>query len=1046
MSKFFIDRPIFASVISLIILLAGSICIFNLPIAQYPELTPPTVEVAAKYPGASAEVISDTVSAPLEQKINGVEDMIYMNSISSNNGDSVTRIFFKVGTDPDKAMINVNNRVQMAMSSIPEDVRRYGVTVDKKSSTILQMMVLYSTTSKYDSTYLGNYALVNMIDELKRIPGVGDAIVLGSNDYSICIWLLPDKMAKMKISPSQVAAAIRAQNSQRAAGKIGQEPSILKVDKSYTIIAHGRYSDPEQFKEIIIRTTPDGRVLRLKDIANVELGSQSYELTAMTKGNVAVPIMIALAPGANALSVASAVEKKVEELSRYYPEGIKSKITYETAGFVRNSIKEVVKTLFEAIFLVFLVIFIFLKDWRATLIPCLAVPVSIVGAFAGMMLLNFSINTLTLFGLVLAIGIVVDDAIVVIENVERIMRTDNLHVREATIKAMEEVTGPVVAIVLVLCSVFLPVSFMGGLVGVMYKQFAITITISVVISGLVALTLTPALCVVLLGDLHDVKSNVFLDKFENFFVSLTSKYVSIVEFCLNKKVISTVILFCMLSLTTILLKTTPKSMLPNEDQGVLFYCAMLDPATSLKRSSDVMNYLDNIVSNDKSVSDMMNIVGYNLLSSTQNNSSVSGFVKLKPWDERTTPDSSVGAIVKKVLASGFGVLDGLVLAFSPPPIVGMSMTGGFEGYIQRNGDTNSKELEKKVKEFVALASKRPELKNVTTTFSANTPQFKMVVNELKASYLGVPIDELYFTIQSTFGKSYINDFTKYGRSFKVMMQSRGDFRAYPEQINTIYVMSSSGNMVPLSEFVELIPTVGPDLVERFNCFSAAKILGEPAAGYTSGEAIAAVEEVCSEILGDSYSLAWTGSAYQEKEAGGSTSAILLLGLVVVFLILAAQYEKWSLPFSVIAAVPFAVFGAILAVYLRNFSNDLYFQIALLTLVGLSAKNAILIVEFAVILRKRGESLKDSALKAAKLRFRPIIMTSLAFILGCVPLAFSSGAGCASRHSIGTGIIGGMLGVTTIAPFFIPLFYVVITSFSERFFNKKLKEPNVERVD
>lgn len=1046
MSKFFIDRPIFASVISLIILLAGSICIFNLPIAQYPELTPPTVEVAAKYPGASAEVISDTVSAPLEQKINGVEDMIYMNSISSNNGDSVTRIFFKVGTDPDKAMINVNNRVQMAMSSIPEDVRRYGVTVDKKSSTILQMMVLYSTTNKYDATYLGNYALVNMIDEIKRIPGVGDAIVLGSNDYSICIWLLPDKMAKMKISPSQIAAAIKAQNSQRAAGKIGQEPSILKVDKSYTIIAHGRYSDPEQFKEIIIRTTPDGKVLRLKDVANVELGAQSYELNAMTKGDVAVPIMIALAPGANALSVASAVEKKVEELSKYYPEGIKSKITYETAGFVRNSIKEVVKTLFEAIFLVFLVIFLFLKDWRATLIPCLAVPVSIVGAFAGMMLLNFSINTLTLFGLVLAIGIVVDDAIVVIENVERIMRADNLHVREATIKAMEEVTGPVVAIVLVLCSVFLPVSFMGGLVGVMYKQFAITITISVVISGLVALTLTPALCVVLLGDLHDVKSNAFLDKFESFFTSLTAKYVSIVEFFLDKRSVAAIALIGMLSVTAILLKTTPKSMLPNEDQGVLFYCAMLDPATSLRRSNDVMNYLDKAISNDKSVSDILNIVGYNLLSSTQNNNSVSGFVKLKPWSERTTPDSNVGAVVRKVLGAGFGVLDGLVLAFSPPPIVGMSMTGGFEGYIQRNGDTNSKELEKKVKEFVALASKRPELKNVTTTFNANTPQFKMVVDELKASYLGVPIDELYFTIQSTFGKAYINDFTKYGRSFKVMMQSRGDFRAYPEQINTIYVKSSSGNMIPLSEFVELIPTVGPDLVERFNCFSAAKILGEPAAGYTSAEAIAAVEDVCSEILGDSYSLAWTGSAYQEKEASGSTSAILLLGLVVVFLILAAQYEKWSLPFSVIAAVPFAVFGAILAVYLRNFSNDLYFQIALLTLVGLSAKNAILIVEFAVLLRKKGNSLKDSALKAAKLRFRPIIMTSLAFILGCVPLAISSGAGCASRHSIGTGIIGGMLGVTAIAPFFIPLFYVVITSLSERLFNKKLKEPNVERLD
>lgn len=1033
MSRFFIDRPIFAAVISIIITLFGGIALINLPVTQYPDLTPPSVVVHAQYPGADAEVIAETVAAPLEQKINGVENMIYMTSVASNSGDSTTSVFFEVGTDPDKAMINVNNRVQMAVNSLPEEVRRYGVNVDKRSSAILQAMVIYSDTDKYDATYLGNYALVNIIDELKRIPGIGDASVLAGNDYAICVWIKPDKMAKLHVTAYEVAAAIKAQNSQRAAGKAGQNPLPFNIDRNYTIRGQGRYKDIEQFREIIIRANPDGTTLRLKDIADVELGAQSYDIVGSTKGCVGVPMMLFLSPGANALATVALVEQKMAELSKNFPEGIYTKVVHDTSGFVKNSIKEVVKTLFEAIFLVFIVIFVFLKDWRATLIPCLAVPVSIIGAFGGMMLFGFSINTLTLFGLVLAIGIVVDDAIVVIENVERITRSEGIPIRDATIKAMDEVTGPVIAIVLVLCSVFVPVAFMGGFTGVMYKQFAITIAVSVVISGFVALTLTPALCVILLDDLKHVKSFYILEKFDKWFSSLTEKYVSGVKFFLDKVGIAMTLIAAIFAITVVLFRATPGSLVPDEDQGVFLYAAIMDPASTLYRTDAVMKYVNNKLLDDPATLDSMVISGYDMLGGSVKSNSAISFVKLRDWKERIKPGMSSIDLVRKVFGIGAGIPDGMIVAFNPPPIVGLSTTGGFEGYIQDKTGSGSVLLSEKVKSFIAAATKRPEVASVTTTFTSATPQFNLKVDDQKAISMGVSLDDLYFTVQSTFGKAYINDFTKFGRSFKVLVQARGDYRVFPAQLNNMYVRSNSGKMVPLSSLVTLKPIVGPDTFERFNVFAAAKILGNPASGYTSGQAISALEEVAEDVLGQNYSLSWIGSAYQEKKASGSSFQVMLLGLIVVFLILAAQYERWSLPISVISAVPFAVFGAVIAVYLRKFSNDIYFQIALLTLIGLASKNAILIVEFAVLLRKeKGYSLLDAAVKAAKLRFRPIIMTSLAFVLGCVPLALSTGAGCASRHSIGTGIIGGMLGVTFIAPLFIPLFYVLISRISERF--------------
>ncbi len=1024
-SKFFINRPIFSTVVSLLILLAGIVSITMLPIEQYPDLTPPSVQVSAQYPGASPEVIADTVAAPIEQQVNGVEDMLYMNSTSSSNGDMNLMVYFEVGTDPDQAMINVNNRVQAATTTLPEDVRRYGVTVQKRSSAILQLITMFSPSGVYDTTYIGNYALVNVVDDLKRINGVGDAQVMSANDYSIRIWLKPDIMSQMGVSVTDVMAAVQAQNTQRAAGKIGQPPLLQKVDRMYSIIAPGRLQEPEEFEEIILRANPDGTSLRLKDVARVELGSQTYEFSGQYNNQPAVPIGVFLSPGANAVATAEAVKKRMEELAQNFPGGIEYKVAYDTTLFVNASIEEVIHTLIEAMILVFIVVYLFLHDWRATLIPCLAVPVSIVGAFAGMLLLGFSINTLTLFGLVLAIGIVVDDAIVVIENVERIMHDEHLPVKEATIKAMDEVTGPVIAIVLVLCSVFVPVAFMGGFTGVMYQQFAITIAVSVIISGLVALTLTPALCALLLKDMKPRTSGFFF-KFDQWFGKITDKYTGCAGFFLRRIPIALLTILLIWGSAFGLFKIVPTSLLPDEDQGMLMVATMLDPSTSLDTTQKVAKQLEKIILEQPSVQEELTFAGYDMLSSTMKSSSIASFISLIPWKERQTRELSSFGVVSAIGKLGAQITGALVMPFNPPPIMGMSTTGGLEGYIQNRSGEGSAALEAKVNEFIAAAQKRPELTGVSTTFSAATPQYKLEVDEIKAMSMNVSLAELYATIQGTFGTAYVNDFTKYSRSFRVMLQADGDYRARPEQLGDIYVRSNTGAMVPLSAFVTLTPILGPDMVERFNVFPAAKVMATPADGYSSGQAISAMEQVARETLGEEFTLSWTGTTYQETISGSSSTIALLLGILVVFLILSAQYERWGLPFAVILAVPFGIFGALLGTFMRGLSNDIYFQIALVALVGLAAKNAILIVEFAVLVREQGLSAYDSALQAVRLRFRPIIMTSLAFILGCVPLAVSSGAGAASRHAIGTAVVFGMLAATAIAPLFVPLFFYLIS--------------------
>lgn len=1027
-SKFFIERPVFASVLSIVIVLAGLMSIKGLPIAQYPDIIPPDVVVTTSYPGASAEVIAGTVAAPLEQQINGVPNMLYMRSTSSDSGQLTLTVTFEIGTDPDQATIDVNNRVQAALARLPEDVRRQGVTVSKRSSALLQVISMFSPTGQYDPIYVSNYTLLNVLDELKRTPGIGDATIFGAKDYSMRVWLRPDKMAQYGFVPDDISAAIREQNSQFAAGQLGQEPLREAQSFTYTVKTLGRFVEPRQFEEIVLRSNNDGSSLKLKDVARVELGSQDYSFVATYNGKPSVAIGIYLQPGANALAATAAVDKKMQEISERFPEGITYALPFDTTKFVEVSIDEVVMTLAEAVLLVVFVVYLFLQNARATLIPLLAIPVSLIGTFAGMYLLGFSINLLTLFGMVLAIGIVVDDAIVVLENVERIMTTEKLPPKQAAIKAMQEVTGPVIAIVLVLCAVFIPVGFMGGLTGQMYKQFAITIAVSVVISGIVALTLTPSLCALILKPTHGKPLKPF-QIFNTWFNRLTEGYTGLVHFFLKKTAFGLSIFVALIFATYALFHQIPNSLVPEEDQGYVMVVPILLPGSSLERTIAVTNTVTERALKQPETRSIVMFSGFDLFSFTNKSSAAASFISLKDWKERQALESDARALTGRLMGINADIKDAMVLALNPPPITGMSITGGFEGYIQNRSGASIEEIALTTNTLIEEARKRPELRNVQTTISPYVPQYYAELDRTKAKALNVAISDVFSVLQSTFGTYYVNDFSLFGRTFRVMLQSEGAFREKPEDLRHVFVRSQDHKMVPLSSLVTLKRTVGPDLVERFNIFPAAKIMGEPAPGYSSGQAIQAMEDIAKQLLSKDYALSWMGSAYQEKISSGSSAIAFIFGIIMVFLILAAQYERWSLPLAVITAVPFAVFGAVLAVWLRGLSNDVYFQVGLITLIGLGAKNAILIVEFAVLQRAEGASIVDSALKAAKLRFRPIVMTSLAFILGCVPLAISSGAGAASRHSIGTGVIGGMLAATCIAIIFVPMFYQLINRFS-----------------
>ena len=1039
-SKFFIDRPIFASVISLVIVLAGLVSIEVLPVEQYPNIVPTEIQISATYPGATAEVLADTVAAPLEQEINGVKNMIYMYSNATSSGYLTIGVVFDIGTDPDQATIDVNNKVQAATPQLPSEVTKNGVTVEQKSNSILQVVTMRSTTDRYDTIYVSNYALLNVLDEIKRIKGVGSASLFASQDYSMRIWLSPDKLADHNLTSQDVINAIQSQNSQYAAGQFGQEPMKEVQPYTYSVNTKGRLVTTEEFGNIILNTDSNGAILRLKDVARIELGAQDYSVNARFNGEPAVAFAIYLQPGANALETAELVKAKMTELAKNFPEGITYDIPYDTTLFVNESIKEVIHTFFEAVLLVILVVYLFLQNFRATLIPIIAVPVSIIGAFAGMYVLGFSINLLTLFGLILAIGIVVDDAIVVLENVERLMSEEGLTPKEAAIKAMQEVSGAVVAIALVLSSVFLPIAFLGGMTGVMYKQFSVTIAISVLISALMALTLTPSLCALLIKKNKHEPHGFFL-WFDKFFEKVTNGYIACVSFFLHHRKTALLGFVGVLAAIGVLFKVVPGGLVPMEDMGNLLMSYELPPASSLPRTTKFTSTVAEEVRNNPNVETVVTINGYNMLSSSQNTYSGVSFIILKNWDERKEADQSAFALSRLFTQMGLSDPRGIGYSFSMPPIMGMSTTGGFEAYVQNRIGASSAELMKKTEELVAEANKNPALANVKTTFSVSTPQYTIELDRDKAMMMNVSIGSIYAVMQSTFGSLYVNDFTYMGRNFHVSLQSESRFRRSPDDLRYVYVKSTTGELVPLSSLITVKRVTGPELVNRFNIFPAAKVIGDPAEGYSSGQAIAAMEDVAAKVLGDGYTLSWIGSAYQEKLAGGASTQAFAFGIIMIFLILSAQYEKWSLPFVVIMSVPFAVLGALIAIWLRGINNDLYFQVGLVTLIGLAAKNAILIVEFAIQQVHAGKTYVDAALDAARLRFRPIVMTSLAFTFGVVPLAISSGAGAASRHAIGTGMVGGMLVSTFISTMFVPMLFAMI---GERFDTENIQRRKIRR--
>ncbi|MDP3087386.1 MAG: multidrug efflux RND transporter permease subunit [Methylotenera sp.] len=1047
MTKFFITRPIFASVLSIIIVLAGLAAAFKLPIAQYPQIAPPTVTITASYPGASADTLSKTVAGPIEEQLSGVDNLLYFSSSADSSGTLVITVTFEVGTNVDQATFNVSNRVNIATPRLPDDVRRNGLIVQKKSNDILLVVMLTSKDTKHDRLFLSNYATLNVLDELKRVKGVGDALIFGGQDYAMRIWLRPDRMAQLGVSTSDISAAISAQNNQYAAGKIGQEPAPADQQLVYTVTAKGRLVDPEQFGNIIIKADGAKGLLYLKDVARIELGAQSYNVTSALNGQTGVAIPIFLQSGANALDTAKGIKSKVEELKARFPAGMHYTIPYDTSDFVKATIKEVFKTFAEALVLVVLVVFLFLQSWRATLIPLIAVPISLVGTLAGLYLFGFSINLLTLFAMILAIGIVVDDAIVVLENTERLMREENLAPLPAAIKSIHQVSAAVVAIVLVLCAVFVPVAFQGGIAGELYRQFAVTVAISVVISGVVALTLTPALCAMILKKSH--KSNWFFNRFNIGFSKFTHVYTATVGLTLKHKVIGGLAFAGILIALVGLYKIVPSSFVPAEDQGYVVTLVVMPDGATLSRTTKTTENIRAAIAKDPAVGFEFAVNGLELLTGANKTNAATMFVRLKDWEERQVGlvqgflnlfrskenqqlGKSADDIVKQLFGIGMSQPDGLAFAVNPPAIRGLGAAAGFEVYVQSQRDTDPIKLAAVMNNLMEAMSKEPLLTPPKTFFRPTVPQLQIEVDEAKAISQGVKISDIYTTLQSTMGSFYVNDFNRNGRTYRVQLQAEPQFRMKPEDLGKVYVRSQpnssypTGNMIPLSALSKVSNIVGAEQLERYNGLLSAKVFGSGAPGVSSGDAISAVERVAKENLPDGYKIAWTAQAYQEKRTGSAAMFAFGFAIVMVFLILAAQFETWALPLAVIMAVPFALAGAFLAVLLRGMSNDIYFQIGLITLIGLAAKNAILIVEFASQKMEQGMPVAEAALEAARLRFRPIVMTSMAFVLGILPLVFATGAGAAARRSMGTGVFGGMILATFVATIFIPLFFTWLT--------------------
>ena len=1025
LSKFFINRPIFATVVSVVIILAGMIAIRVLPVQEYPAIVPPQITVQATYPGADAQTLADTVAAPLEDAINGAKNMIYMSSTASPSGTVNMSVTFATGTDPAMANVDVNNRVQVALNTLPEAVRRQGVTIRERSPDMLRVIAFTSEGEVHDALWLNNYALINVMDDIKRIRGVGDAMLFGSREYAIRVWIHPEKLAAFNLTASDVSTAISAQNVQIAAGQIGSEPVAGEQVYTYTVTTPGRLKSPEAFGEIIVRANADGSSLRLKDVARVELGAERYMLKGTYNTKEMAVAGIFLAPGGNALEVAAELDKVLAEAAKKFPEDVRYHTLYDTTTFVQASINEVLKTLAEAIVLVVLIIYLFLGNLRATIIPVLAIPVSIVGTFAGLYVAGFSINLLTLFALILSIGLVVDDAIVVIENVERILRSkEGITVKEATAEAMREITGPVIAIVLVLSAVFIPAALVGGFSGMLYQQFAMTIVISVVISGMVALTLTPALCAIFLRE-HESEPIWPIRMFNRFFELATRGFNTGVRLFLRYALLNVALFFILVGGAVMLTEKLPTSLVPGEDKGTIMILSYLMPGASMERTTEVQAAVGNTALAHPDILSIGAMSGLDLATFAFKSDAGVGFAHLNDWSERPLPSQSADAVAGQLMGQFMQNKEAMIIAVNPPPIRGMSSTGGFDMYIQDRTGGDIRTLGGYIEQIVQKANARPELTKVRSTMNVNVPQYRVSVDKEKAEALGVSVSDVYTTLGVTFGTGYVNDFNIYGRTYHVNMQVDAKARDDVADYSDVYVRGSGGALIPISALIQAERTVGPSVIQRFNMFNAGQISGAPTPGYSSGDAMKAIEEVAAEVLPEGYTVAWTGAAYQERQVAAQGNNTFVYAILFVFLILAALYESWAIPFAVLMTVPFALLGAALGVLLRGLENDIYFQVGLVTLVGLAAKNAILIVEFAQQKLQEGYALYEATLEGAKIRFRPIVMTSLAFIGGTLPLALSSGAGANSRHIIGTTVVGGMVSLTVIAIYFIPLFYYLI---------------------